>query len=265
MTFFHRETQRITEGHREKVMILIYLLPGFLIFLTCFLTMTYIASNISLLKSQIPSVVKLVAVSKTYPVTDIMEAYSSGQRCFGENRVQELLNKKDHLPGDIEWHLIGHLQSNKAKYIVPFINLIQSVDSYKLLVTINNEASKINRVVDCLLQMHIADENTKFGFTVNEFTEMVESKEFINLNYVRICGLMGMATFTSDADQVRREFRFLSDLFINYKSSHFAGNPDFKEISMGMSGDYKIAIEEGCTIVRIGSLIFGERRKSENK
>ena len=223
--------------------------------------MTDIAGNISYLKTQIPSSVKLVAVSKTKPVCDILTAYNSGQRYFGENRVQELLNKKDLLPRDIEWHLIGHLQSNKVKPIVPFISMIQSVDSYKLLTTINSEALKITRVVDCLLQIHIATEETKFGFSMKELGEMVESQEFMNMKYVRICGVMGMATFTSDTGQVRKEFGYLADCFNSLKNRYFAGNPHFKEISMGMSGDYEIALEEGSTIVRIGSLIFGERNK----
>ena len=222
--------------------------------------MTDIASNISLLKTQIPSSVKLVAVSKTKPVGAILTAYNSGQRYFGENRVQELLNKVDLLPRDIEWHLIGHLQSNKVKYIVPFINMIQSVDSFKLLKNINSEASKINRVVDCLLQIHIASEETKFGFSMKELFEMAESQEFLNIKHVRICGVMGMATFTSDTDQVSKEFRYLTDCFNSLKNRYFTGNHHFKEISMGMSGDYEIAIKEGSTIVRIGSIIFGERK-----
>ncbi|MCX6255215.1 MAG: YggS family pyridoxal phosphate-dependent enzyme [Bacteroidia bacterium] len=223
--------------------------------------MTDITGNISYLRTQIPSSVKLVAVSKTKPASDIMVAYSSGHRYFGENRVQELLDKKDLLPGDIEWHLIGHLQSNKVKYIVPFISLIQSVDSYKLLTTINSEALKIDRVVDCLLQIHIAKEETKFGFSMKELGEMVELQEFMNIKHVRICGVMGMATFTSDTGLVRTEFSYLADCFNILKNRYFAGSPHFKEISMGMSGDYKTALKEGSTIVRIGSLIFGERNK----
>lgn len=223
--------------------------------------MVNIAGNISYIKSQIPSSVKLVAVSKTKPVSDIMEAYNAGQRCFGENRVHELLNKKDLLPNDIEWHLIGHLQTNKVKYIVPFISMIQSVDSYKLLSTINSEASKISRVVDCLLQIHIAMEETKFGFSMNELVEMVEKQEFKNLRNVRICGIMGMATYTSDKEQVRKEFVFLADCFRTLGNSYFMEIPHFKEISMGMSGDYETALKEGSTIIRIGSNIFGERMR----
>ncbi len=222
--------------------------------------MTDIAANISFLKTQIPPSVKLVAVSKTKPVGAILTAYNSGQRYFGENRVQELLNKIDLLPRDIEWHLIGHLQSNKVKYIVPFISMIQSVDSFKLLKTINSEASKINRVVDCLLQIHIASEETKFGFSMKELFEMAESKEFMNMKHVMICGVMGMATFTSDTGQVSKEFSYLAECFNSLKNKYFAGSHHFKEISMGMSGDYEIALKEGSTIVRIGSIIFGERK-----
>ena len=220
-----------------------------------------IATNISLLKQQLPSSVKLVAVSKTMSVSDILIAYNAGQRIFGENRVQELLKKKDLLPHDIEWHLIGHLQSNKVKPVVNFISMIQSVDSYKLLWTINSEALKISRVVDCLLQIHIATEETKFGFSIEELNEVVASPEFINMKNVRICGVMGMGTFTYDTGLIGKEFIYLADCFKNLKSRYFSGKTDFKEISMGMSGDYEIALKEGSTIVRIGSLIFGERNK----
>jgi len=221
--------------------------------------MSDIVTNIIKLRSQIPESVRLVAVSKTKPVNQILEAYNAGQKCFGENRVQEILLKKDLLPSDIEWHLIGHLQSNKVKYVVPFISLIHSVDSFKLLSSINSGASDIKRVVDCLLQIHIAREETKFGFTRKEIEEMVLSAEFSNLNNIRICGVMGMATYTSDIKQVQKEFRYLTECFNNLKRVYFISNPFFKEISMGMSGDYKIALNEGSTILRIGSLIFGER------
>jgi pyridoxal phosphate enzyme (YggS family) len=223
--------------------------------------MSDIETNIFLLKQHLPLSVKLVAVSKTKPVSHIMEAYNSGQRCFGENRVQELLNKKDLLPVDIEWHLIGHLQSNKVKYIVPFISMIQSVDSFRLIKHIDLEAEKVNRVVDCLLQIHIATEETKFGFSMEELAEMVESQEFMSMTHVRICGVMGIATFTSDNHMVRKEFSYLMDCFNTLKNRYFNGRPHFKEISMGMSGDYEIALKEGSTIVRIGSHIFGERKK----
>jgi PLP dependent protein len=219
-----------------------------------------IAQNIISLKQQIPSAVKLVAVSKTKPFADILEAYKTGHRLFGENRVQELLSKKELLPGDIEWHLVGHLQSNKVRYIVPFISMIHSVDSFRLLKTIDFEAKKINRRVDCLLQFHIAREETKFGFTINEADEMIASESFSRLEGVRLCGLMGMATFTDDMNQVREEFRNLVGYFKMLKERYFMQFPFFSEVSMGMSGDFRIAIEEGSTIVRIGSLIFGERK-----
>jgi pyridoxal phosphate enzyme (YggS family) len=226
-----------------------------------YLCMIDIASNIHLLQSKIPSSVKLVAVSKTMPVSDILIAYNCGQRCFGENRVQELLNKKDLLPDDIEWHLIGHLQSNKVKFIVPFISMIHSVDSLRLLKTINAEALKINRISDCLLQIHIAAEETKFGFSMEELVEIAESHEFTNLSGVRICGVMGMATYTTDEVQVGSEFGYLTDCFYILRNRFFEKSPNFKEISMGMSDDFKIAINKGSTMVRIGSLIFGEREK----
>lgn len=221
--------------------------------------MTDIRSNIKYLLSQIPPQVKLVAVSKTKPVADILVAYNAGQRIFGENRVQELLKKKDLLPSDIEWHLIGHLQTNKVKLIVPFVSMIQSVDSFRLLKTINDEARKTGRTVNCLLQLHIAKEETKFGFSFQEVTDMLRDSSVRTLDSIKICGVMGMATFTNDKDMVRAEFRYLADCFRKLKTDYFPGNPDFKEISMGMSGDFAIAISEGSTMVRIGSLIFGER------
>jgi PLP dependent protein len=221
--------------------------------------MPLIAENISFLKSQIPSSVRLVAISKTKPVGDIIEAYNAGQRYFGENRVQELLNKKDLLPADIEWHMIGHLQTNKVKSIVSFISMIQSVDSYKLLVTINSEALKINRVVDCLLQIHIATEKTKSGFSVPDLYENLQSEDVLLLRNVRICGVMGIASFISDTNQVMKEFANLRECFHSLKDSYFRSGIYFKEISMGMSGDYAMALKEGSTMLRIGSLIFGKR------
>lgn len=221
--------------------------------------MSYIADNIISLKKQIPVSVKLVAVSKTKPVSDILEAYKAGHRIFGENRVQELLSKKDLLPGDIEWHLIGHLQTNKVKYVVPFISMIHSVDTFRLLKVIDIESARINRRIDCLLQFHIAAEETKFGFNIDEFKAMISSPEFSLIKSVRICGIMGMATFTDNEKQVRDEFRCLTSLFKKLKSSYFAHEDSFREISMGMSGDYRVAIEEGSTIIRIGSIIFGDR------
>ena len=221
--------------------------------------MSDIAANIISLKKVMPPSVRLVAVSKTRPVSDIMEAYRAGQRCFGENRVQEILNKKDNLPPDIEWHLIGHLQRNKVKLIVPFVTMIQSVDSLKLLSAIDTEASKINRIVDILLQVYIACEETKFGFSMEEIEELMLSPDLKGFKFIRICGLMGMATFTSDTTQVQMEFRSLAELFNELKKKYFYSDESFREISMGMSGDYEIAIQEGSTLIRVGSLIFGER------
>jgi pyridoxal phosphate enzyme (YggS family) len=222
--------------------------------------MSDIARNIISLKQQLPSTVRLVAVSKTKSADEILEAHDTGHRIFGENRVQELISKKELLPGDIEWHYIGHLQSNKVRFIAPFINMIQSVDTFRLLKIINNEASKINRVIDCLLQFHIAREETKFGFSMEEINEMIGSEDFQHLKQVRISGVMGMATFTANNDQVRDEFKMLFKYFTELKTGYFSDKPSFKEISMGMSGDFRIAIEEGSTIIRIGSFIFGERK-----
>jgi len=222
--------------------------------------MNAIGENIISLKRELPSGVKLVAVSKTKPVSDILQAYNAGQRIFGENRVGELLAKKDQLPGDIEWHLIGHLQTNKVKSIISFVSLIHSVDSFRLLKTINDEALKMSRVVNCLLQFHIATEETKFGFSIEEALKMMDSEEFSNLRSVRICGVMGMATFTDDKNLVSSEFRSLAGYFRLLKERFFKNSPEFCEISMGMSGDFRIAIGEGSTMVRIGSLIFGERK-----
>jgi len=206
-------------------------------------------------------VVKIVAVSKTRTIEDIMEAYTAGQRIFGENRVQELLSKKDSLPQDIQWHLIGHLQTNKVKFIIPFVRLIHSVDSFKLLLTINNEAEKVSRIVDCLLQFHIAREESKFGFSMEEVTTMLESAPFKSMKNVSLCGIMGMATFTDNTETVRNEFRYLKNCFDILKHDYFQLSEKFTEISMGMSGDYNLAVEEGSTMVRIGSLIFGERQQ----
>jgi len=217
-----------------------------------------IASNIKYLKSQLPQSVKLVAVSKTKPGGDIKKAYNAGQRCFGENRVPELLSKKDLLPEDIEWHFIGHLQSNKVKSLVPFVAMIQSVDSFKLLQYINSEALKSEKVVDCLLQIHIATEDTKFGFSMKELTEGFNVNS-LNFKNIRICGVMGMATYTSDTEKIKTEFLYLRNCFDLLKDKYFKSDQHFKEISMGMSGDYKLAVDEGSTMVRIGSLIFGER------
>jgi pyridoxal phosphate enzyme (YggS family) len=221
--------------------------------------MSKIAENIELLRKELPGTVKLVAVSKTKPVEDIMEAYNAGQRMFGENRVQELLGKHEHLPPDVQWHMIGHLQRNKVKYIAGFIHLVESVDSEKLLRAINKEAIKAGRVIDCLLQFHIAREETKFGFSMEEAVEMIESGLTDELNNVNIRGVMGMATFTDDMERVRSEFVSLRSAFEELKERFFSNRDDFCEISMGMSGDYKIALEEGSTMIRLGTLVFGER------
>lgn len=218
-----------------------------------------IQSNLQDIKSTIPSNVQLVAISKTHPVDIIMEVYNSGQRVFGENKVQEMVSKFDVMPKDIEWHLVGHLQSNKVKYIVPFVSLIHSVDSLKLLSVIDKEAEKVNRVIDCLLQIHIAMEETKFGLSADELKELLSSQAFIQLRNVRIVGLMGMASFSDDTDIVRGEFRNLSAIFKQVKEDYFTDKSWFKELSMGMSSDYIIAIEEGSTMVRVGSSIFGHR------
>ncbi|MBN1107878.1 MAG: YggS family pyridoxal phosphate-dependent enzyme [Bacteroidales bacterium] len=222
--------------------------------------MSQIAQNLINLKQKVPDHIKIVAVSKTKPVSDIMEAYNAGHRIFGENRVQELLDKKDRMPADIEWHMIGHLQSNKVKFIVPFISMIHSIDSFKLLRAVDSEAQKTGRTIDCLLQFHIADEETKSGFSREEVEEMLRSNDFRKLERVNICGVMGMATFTGDMDKVRLEFRSLAGIFRELRKSYFSHSDDFREISMGMSGDYNVAIEEGTTMIRIGSIIFGERK-----
>lgn len=207
----------------------------------------------------LPADVKLVAVSKTKTEEEIMRVYDVGQRLFGENKVQELVPKYEKLPRDIEWHLIGHLQTNKVKYIAPFVGMIHSADSLKLLKTINKEAHKNNRVIKCLLQFHIAEEDTKFGLNREEAEEILNSEAFKQFENIEICGVMGMATFTEDMEHVRREFKSLKSIFEWLKNDYFSDQPQFKEISMGMSDDYPVAIEEGSTIIRVGSAIFGSR------
>ena len=218
-----------------------------------------IKNNIAEIRKHIPENVKLVCVSKFHPETAILEAYNSGERIFGESRVQEMAQKQPLLPSDIHWHFIGHLQSNKIKYMIDFVELIHGVHSFKLLQEINKHAEKAGRRVACLLQVHIAQEETKFGFTEEELCEMMESAEFKGLNHVEIYGLMGMATFTDDEKRVRSEFQMLKTLFDKFKMDYFSNNPFFTELSMGMSDDYKIAMEEGSTMVRVGSAIFGHR------
>lgn len=218
-----------------------------------------IRNNIEKFTQSLPPGCRLIAVSKTQPPEKILEAYHAGQRVFGENKVQELTTKYEALPKDIQWHMIGHLQSNKVKYITPFISLIHSVDSVKLLQEIDKQARKANRVIDCLLQIHIAAEETKFGFSEEEAIQLFRSETLAQLGNVKIIGLMGMATLTEDVDQVRKEFRGLKSLFEKIKSHYANDRVDMKELSMGMSSDYSIAIEEGSTFIRIGTAIFGER------
>lgn len=214
-----------------------------------------IEKSLLAIKKTLPDHVDLVAVSKTKPVADLQEAYDAGQRIFGENKIQEMSQKSEVLPKDIEWHMIGHVQRNKVKYMAEYVSLIHGVDSLRLLKEINKQAIKHNRVIGCLLQIHIAEEETKFGLDTKEVNEIINSTEFSDLKNIKIVGLMGMATFTDDQNQVRKEFKYLNELF-NTLNMHL---PDMKILSMGMSGDYQIAIEEGSTMVRIGSSIFGAR------
>lgn len=218
-----------------------------------------ICENLSALRQELPEGVTLVAVSKTKPVSQIREAYDCGQRIFGENKAQEMSEKQAQLPDDIEWHMIGHLQSNKVKYIAPYVAMIHGVDSMKLLEEINKQAKNHGRVISCLLQFHIAQEETKFGLTLDEACHLLDSPEFLELQNVTIAGVMGMASFTDDEEQVRDEFRTLENYFILLRSNYFRLNDNFCHVSMGMSGDYALAVEEGSTMVRIGSAIFGER------
>jgi PLP dependent protein len=219
-----------------------------------------IAANISKIKGETERAnVRLIAVSKTKTVEDVMEAYATGQRVFGENLVQELVDKYEKLPKDIEWHLIGHLQTNKVKLVAPFIKLIQSVDSLKLLQEINKQALKNKRVIDCLLQIYIADEDTKFGLDFDEAIDLLRSEEFSELKNIRITGVMGIATNTENPKLIKEEFYELKTLFKGLKETYFKNADSFKEISMGMSSDYKIAIEQGSTMIRLGSTLFGKR------
>lgn len=220
--------------------------------------MTEIQENITKLNERIPAGVKLVAVSKFKPKELLLEAYEIGFRAFGENYVQELVDKYEVLPKDIEWHFIGHLQTNKVKYIAPFVSLIHSVDSFKLLKEINKQAAKNERVIACLIQIFIAKEDSKTGMDKNEYLEMLDSEEFQALKNIKVKGLMGMSTFTDNMDLVREEFRSLKDLFEQTKNIQ-TDNFDLEEISMGMSGDWQLAVDEGSTMIRVGSSIFGSR------
>ena len=218
-----------------------------------------IGENIDKIKKAIPADTRLVAVSKFHDNDQILEAYNSGHKIFGESRVQELIDKQPNLPKDIEWHFVGRLQRNKVQFVVPFINCIHSVDSARLLRRIEQQAARVDRVIPCLLQMHIAEEDSKTGFSEEECWEFLSSDEWREFKHIQLSGVMGMATFTEDESIVRKEFKNLSTFFTKVKEHFFADSPEFKEISMGMSSDYNIAVEEGSTIIRVGSNIFGER------
>ncbi len=217
-----------------------------------------IKENLLKIKSSLPENVTLVAVSKTKPVADLMEAYNAGQRIFGENKIQEMTEKWEQMPKDIQWQMIGHIQTNKVKFMTPYVSLIHGVDSLKLLEEINKQALKNNRIIDCLLQIHIAEEETKFGLNEEELKDLLASETFKNLNNIKIIGLMGMATFTENQDQIRKEFEHLKSIFDTIKSLSIV-NCQLSILSMGMSGDYQLAIACGSTMVRIGSSIFGKR------
>ncbi len=221
--------------------------------------MNTIGERLNAIKSSLPPEICLVAVSKFHSVESIREAYIAGQRVFGESKAQELVQKKAELPDDIQWHFIGHLQSNKIKYIAPFISMIHSIDSFKLLAEVNKVAARENRIIRCLLQIHVAEEETKFGFSPNECIDMLRGGAWRDLRNVSICGIMGMASFTDNQAQIMEEFNSLSSLFHILKEEFFTDNAAFKEISMGMSHDYPLAVKAGSTMVRVGSSIFGER------
>ena len=221
--------------------------------------MSTIAEAIQQYINSLPQGVELIAVSKTFSKENIEEAYACGQRHFGENKVQELTEKASSLPTDIKWHMIGHLQTNKIKYIAPFIHLIHSVDSQKLLEAINKEAIKNNRTINVLLQIHVAQEETKFGLHPTELIELLDNKEWQKLTNIKICGLMGVASFTTDTEQIKQEFQQIKQIFDHCKKQYFSADEAFKEISMGMTSDYKIAVSQGSTLVRIGNGIFGKR------
>lgn len=218
-----------------------------------------IIENLQEIKNSIPTSVTLVAVSKTKPIEDLQTAYDAGQRIFGENKVQELREKEPALPNDIKWHMIGHMQSNKVKFIAPYISLIHGVESFKLLREINKQALKNKRIINVLLQFHIATEASKFGFQINEVNEILNSQEFKDLKNIEISGVMGMASFTDNKSQVRKEFANLKSIFNEIKLNFFPNEKSFNTISMGMSGDFKLAIDEGSTMIRVGSSIFGSR------
>lgn len=217
-----------------------------------------ITNNLKTILSKLPEHVTLVAVSKTKPVSDLMEAYNAGQRVFGENKIQEMAEKHEELPKDIEWHMIGHVQRNKVKYMAEFVSLIHGVDSIKLLTEINKQAKKHNRVIQCLLQLKIAEEDSKFGMSAQDASILLHSNAFLGLENIKVVGLMGMATFTDNRDQIKREFEFLKSVFDDLKTVK-TENCNLETLSMGMSGDYPLAIDCGSTMVRVGSSIFGSR------
>lgn len=218
-----------------------------------------VKDNLLKIQQSIPSNVTLIAVSKTKPAEDILEAYQAGQKVFGENKAQEMKEKYALLPKDIQWHMIGHLQENKVKYVVPFVSMIHSVDSLKILLAINKRALLCNRVVDCLFEMDISHEESKFGLSMEELISILSSEEYKQMANVRICGLMGIGSITEDREQTRKEFRTLKEMFLEIKQKFFSNSEYFSQISMGMSSDYDLAIQEGSTMVRIGSNIFGAR------
>ena len=218
-----------------------------------------IKKNLQDIKNTLNDSVILVAVSKTKPIAYLQEAYDAGQRIFGENKVQEMTQKWGEMPKDIQWHMIGHLQTNKVKYMAPYVSLVHSVDSFKLLKEINKQALKNNRTIDCLLQIHIAEEDTKFGLNESELIEMVNSSDFQKLKNINVCGLMGMATFTDNLEQLKREFFSLKQLFDTFKNKYNSETIKAEILSMGMSGDYQLAISQGSNMVRVGSSIFGTR------
>ena len=221
--------------------------------------MSTIQANLKEVLSELPAGVRLVAVSKFHPNEALEAAYAAGQRIFGESHVQEMTQKYETLPKDIEWHFIGHLQTNKVKYMAPYVSMIHAIDSYKLLAEVNKQAAKVNRIIPCLLQIHVAQEETKFGFTFDECRELLEAGEWKTLKNIHIAGIMGMASNVDDNEQIKNEFCSLNRFFKEIKQAYFADSEDFKEISMGMSHDYALAVEAGSTLVRVGSKIFGER------
>jgi len=223
--------------------------------------MGLISDNIQSFLEKIPENVQLIPISKTKPNDMILDAWQNGFKVFGENKVQELVRKYEELPKDIQWHMVGHLQSNKMKYIAPFVHLLHGVDSFKLIKIMDKEAKKAGRILNGLFQLHIASEETKFGFSRDEIFEILDSREYAEIENVRMIGVMGMATLTNDDSIISKEFKELYSTYLNLKSRYFQNDENFKEVSMGMSGDFKIAIEEGSSMIRIGSAIFGERYK----